>query len=110
MIELLGLTLNDKTQIFPLKQGIIFLKWHFILTDSGKVIRKICKRNIAKQRRKMKKLARKIREGKMPEEYLYMSFQSWRANARRGNARGAILNMTKLYEKLKGEIDNGHQG
>ena len=106
-VEALGLQLNSKTQIFPLKQGIIFLKWHFWLTDTGKVIRKICRKNVARQRRKMKKLAGKVMAGEMPEEYLWMSFQSWRANAQRGNARGAILNMTRLYGELKEEIFNG---
>ena len=106
-VESLGLQLNSKTQIFPLKQGIIFLKWHFWLTDTGKVIRKICRKNVARQRRKMKKLAGKVMAGEMPEEYLWMSFQSWRANAQRGNARGAILNMTRLYGELKEEIFNG---
>ena len=106
-VEGLGLQLNSKTQIFPMKQGIIFLKWHFWLTDTGKVIRKICRKNVARQRRKMKKLAGKVMAGEMPEEYLWMSFQSWRANAQRGNARGAILNMTRLYGELKEEIFNG---
>ena len=106
-VEGLGLQLNSKTQIFPLRQGIIFLKWHFWLTDSGKVIRKICRKNVTRQRRKMKKLAGKILAGEIPKEYLWMSFQSWRANAQRGNARGAILKMTELYHELEEEIRNG---
>lgn len=102
--------MNKKTQIHPLRQGIIFLKWHYWLTGSGKVVRKICRKNVTRQRRKMKKLAAKIRAGEMPEEYLYMSFQSWRANARRGNARSTILRMEKLYEELKEEIRNEREG
>ncbi len=106
-VESLGLQLNSKTQIFPLRQGIIFLKWHFRLTETGKVVRKIRRKNITRQRRKMKRLAGKIMAGEMPEEYLWMSFQSWRANAQRGNARGAVLKMTELYHKLEEEIRNG---
>lgn len=109
-VEALGLKLNSKTQIFPLKQGIIFLKWRFILTDTGKVIRKIYKRNVTKERRKLKKLAAKIKAGEMPIEYLWMSFQSWRANAERGNARPTIRRMEQLYNQLKGEIEHGNQG
>ena len=104
-VEGLGLQLNRKTQIFPLKQGIIFLKWHFILTESGKVIRKMSGRSVAKERRKLKKLAEKIMAGKIPEEYLYMSFQSWRANAQRGNSHFAVRNMERLYNDLKGAIE-----
>lgn len=109
-IEALGLEMNKKTQIFPLKQGIIFLKWHYWLTDTGKVVRKICQKNVTRQRRKMKKLAAKIRAGEMPEEYLYMSFQSWRANARRGNARSTIRRMEALYEELKEGIRSEREG
>lgn len=109
-VEALGLEMNKKTQIFPLKQGIIFLKWHYWLTDTGKVVRKICQKNVTRQRRKMKKLAAKIRAGEMPEEYLYMSFQSWRANAQRGNARSTILRMEALYEELKEGIRSEREG
>lgn len=35
-LSTLNLSLNSKTHIHPLQQGITFLKWRFILTDSGK--------------------------------------------------------------------------
>lgn len=44
----LQLSLNQKTQITPLKCGIDFLGWHFYLTETGKVIRKL--RQTAKRR------------------------------------------------------------
>lgn len=109
-VNALGLEMNRKTQISPLRNGIRFLKWRFILTDSGKVIRRISRQSVVKERRKLKKLAGKIREGKIPEEYLWMSFQSWRANAMRGNAGRAIWEMEQLYNRLKEEIRDGHQG
>ena len=108
-VNALGLEMNRKTQISPLRNGIRFLKWRFILTDSGKVIRRISRQSVVKERRKLKKLAGKIREGKIPEEYLWMSFQSWRANAMRGNAGRAIWEMEQLYNRLKEEIRDGHQ-
>ena len=36
-----GLELNDKTQIFPLRNGLDFLGFHSYLTDTGKVVRKL---------------------------------------------------------------------
>ena len=100
--------MNSKTQVFPLKQGIMFLKWHFILTGTGKVIRKLSRKNVTRETRKLKKLAEHIKAGKIPEEYLYMSFQSWRANAQRGNTHFAVRKMERLYNDLKGEITDGH--
>ena len=38
----LGLSLNAKTNIYPLKNGIDFLGFHSYLTESGAVIRKVC--------------------------------------------------------------------
>ncbi|MDR2600597.1 MAG: RNA-directed DNA polymerase [Oscillospiraceae bacterium] len=48
----LELELNEKTQIFPLKNGVNYLGWHFYLSKTGKVIRKI--RNPSKKRIKKK--------------------------------------------------------
>ena len=105
----LGLEMNRKTQIAPLRHGIRFLKWRFILTDTGKVIRKISRQSITKERRKLKKLAEKAKTGQIPVEYVWTSFQSWRANAQRGNTHKAVWRMEQLYNQLKEEIENGNQ-
>ena len=106
-VEALGLELNEKTQIAPLRHGVRFLKWRFILTDTGKVIRRMSSRSITKERRKLKKIAEKVKAGAMPREYMWESFQSWRANAERGNTHFAVRNMAKLYRKLEEEIEHG---
>lgn len=106
-VNALGLEMNKKTQIAPLKHGIRFLKWRFILTDTGKVIRKLSRQSITREQRKLKKLAGKIRRGEIPEEYLWTSFQSWRANAQRGNTHFAVRKMETLYNRLKEEIEDG---
>jgi len=108
-VNALGLEMNRKTQIAPLKHGIRFLKWRFILTDSGKVIRKISRQSVKKERRKLKKLAEKVKAGQIPIEYMWTSFQSWRANAQRGNTHKTVWKMEQLYNQLKEEIENGHE-
>lgn len=52
----LGLTLNNKTQILPLKNGIDFLGFHSYITESGKVIRKVRRKSKNNVRRKLKSL------------------------------------------------------
>jgi hypothetical protein len=54
----LKLHLNDKTQIFPVKNGVDYLGWHFYMTDSGKVIRKLRTSKKKSLKRRMKRLAR----------------------------------------------------
>lgn len=100
IIEGLGLTLNKKTCIYPLRQGIVWLKWRFILTPSGKVIRRMSDRSIAKMRRKLRRMKAQCDAGKMARETPEESMRSWIANARRGNTREAVIAMQKYYKEL----------
>lgn len=72
----IGLTLNQKTQVFPLKQGLLWLKWRFLLTDTGKVIRLICKQSVVRERRKLRRMARLAKAGKIPIKSLTESFST----------------------------------
>lgn len=98
--ESLGLQLNKKTTIYPISQGIVWLKWRFILTPSGKVIRRMSGRSIAKMRRKLKRMKAQCDAGKMARETPAESMRSWIANARRGNTREAVIAMQKYYREL----------
>jgi len=103
-LAVIGLTLNQKTQIFPLKQGLLWLKWRFLLTDTGKVIRLICRQSVVRERRKLRRMARLAKAGKIPIKSLTESFFTWKANAQRGNCRKIILNMESLYNQLISEV------
>ena len=46
--ELCSLMFNEKTQVFPIANGVNYLGFHFYLTETGKVIRKV--RSAAKNR------------------------------------------------------------
>lgn len=105
-VEALGLALNQKTQIAPLRHGVRFLKWRFILTETGKVIRRMNSRSITKERRKLKKIAAKAKAGSMPLSAMWDSFQSWRANAQRGNTHFVVRSMEELYKQLEEEIEH----
>lgn len=106
----LGLTLNAKTHIHPLKQGVMFLKWRFILTGSGKVVRRMSKQSIAKERRKLKKLQRRVLDGKCTLDDMRTNFQSWKANAERGNTHGIVKQMETYFNKLFWEVEqNGYR-
>ena len=43
VVKQLGLYLNDKTQIFPIKNGVTYLGFRFILTEDGRVIKTVKK-------------------------------------------------------------------
>ena len=103
-LSALGMTLNKKTQILPLKNGVLWLKWRFVLTDTGKVIRKICMKSVVRERRKLRKMAKLAVAGRIPVAAITESFITWKAHAQRGNCRKIVADMQKLYEKLLSEV------
>ena len=52
--EELKIAFNEKTEIFPLKNGVNYLGWHFYMTDTGKVIRKVKQQTKYRYKRKIK--------------------------------------------------------
>ena len=99
-LDRIGLTLNDKTCIYPLKQGVKFLHWRFILTDSGKVVRRIDPRKISRERRKLRKFKIKVDAGAMSMAQVRANYQSFAANALRGHTRGIMIKMDQYYRQL----------
>jgi len=60
----LKLKLNDKTQIFPAKQGVDYLGFRFCITKSGKIFKKLrqkSKQNVKRRVRIFNKLTRSLR-------------------------------------------------
>ena len=99
-LEKIGLELNRKTCIFPLSQGIVWLKWHFYLTDTGKVIRKISKAGIRREKRRLRGLKRLLDKGKISGVTAEFSLQSWIACAKRGNTYHQVENMKRYFAEV----------
>ncbi len=103
-IEPLGLKLNNKTQIFPLRNGIDFLGYHTYITDTGKIIRKIRAKSKNNMRRKLKKFRKLVDSGKMTLESVERSYASWRGHASHGNTYHLLKNMDALFYALFPEL------
>lgn len=96
----LGLTINQKkTQIYRIDRGFTFLKLYHFVTPTGKIIRKPCKKNIVRQRRKLKKM---YKNGTYFDDVLE-SYKSWRGNILKYNGYYAVRNMDSLFYYLFGE-------
>lgn len=96
----LGLTINrKKTQIYRIDKGFTFLKLYHFVTPTGKIVRKPCKKNIIRQRRKLKKM---YRNGTHFDDVLE-SYKSWRGNLLKYNGYHAVRNMDSLFYYLFGE-------
>ena len=64
----LGLEFNQKTQIAPLAQGVDYLGWHFYLTETGRVVRRVRPSNKRRLKRRLRKLSRQLAEGEVTTE------------------------------------------
>ena len=106
----IGITLNKKkTQICSLRKGFTFLKTRFILTDTGKVIKKPCRDSITRNRRKLKKQAKLVEKGIMTFEDAQQSYIASRGSLIHKNARKTIYNLDKLFKQLfKKEYNYGN--
>lgn len=89
----IGLELNPKSTLHPLRHGVRFLKFRYTLTDTGRVVRTLDRQNITHIRRRLGKLLQKVREGTRGMEDVQHSFMSWKSHAELGNSHIRIRRM-----------------
>lgn len=92
-IKPLGLRLNGKTQILPLKNGIDFLGFHTYLTQTGKVVRKVRAKSIDNMKRKIRKFRALVDSGKITLDSVVQSYASWTGHISHGNTYHLRQNM-----------------
>lgn len=90
----------EKTQIVPLVNGVMFLGFRFLLTDTGKVILTVDSRRVAAERRKLHRMASLVKAGKMSREKADQCYNSWKAHAEIGNSWRLIRRMNQYYQSL----------
>ena len=95
-----GLELNDKTQIFPLRNGLDFLGFHSYLTDTGKVVRKLRRASRERMKRKLRKYKVMYESGAITKEKITESYQSWRSHASHGDCHALIQKYDQLYNEI----------
>lgn len=96
----LKLTLNNKTEIVPMKKGIKFLGFHTYLTEQGDVIRKLSGDNKRAIKKRLRKYAKLVKEGKMTHKQFSESYSSWKNHASHGNCYRLICSMDEFVNGL----------
>ena len=103
-LEALGFEMNEnKTVLHPLRQGITFLQWRFLMTETGKILMLMRPAKLSKQKRRMKKLWAKEQEQKLLPGTTKDSFTAFLANAERGNTWKMRESMKQFYQNLTGD-------
>lgn len=99
----LKLELNQKTHIFPLRNGIDFLGYHTYLTDTGKVIRKLRRSSIKRMNAKLKRWGKEYPQGKITEEKLIQCWRAWDSHASKGNTYSIRHKVRRKVEEILGK-------
>ena len=107
-LQKIHLTLNAKTSLYPLKQGVKFLQWRFILTATGGVRMLMSGRKQGRERRRLNKLLDKEDSGELPKGTAECSLVSWIANAKRGDTYYQVKRMKQYYNTKAREQRNGN--
>lgn len=96
-----GIRINDKkTHIVKISGTYKFLQVKYTLTESGKIIKRINPDRVTAMRRKIKKLASKVKTEEIPEEYLENMFRSWMGSFYKLLSKQQRKNLISLYEDL----------
>lgn len=99
-----------KTKIYPITEGIRFLGFDHILTESGKVIRLIDPANVKHERLKLRREVALVAKGEMTKRKVDEGFTCWKAHASRGNSVLLIQRMDAYYKNLWREIGYEQHG
>lgn len=93
----LKLNFNEKTEIFPIKNGVDYLGWHIYLTESGKVIRKVKQQTKYKYKRKLKYFKKAYADNQVEFSDILQTLSSYKAHLSHGHTY-------KLQKKILGNF------
>lgn len=97
----IGLFINEKkTQVVKLSHGFTFLKTKYILTSTGRIIKKMCSASITRERRKLKKFKNLVENGKITFLEVLNQFKSWKGTTKRFNCYHSIHCLDGLFNFL----------
>lgn len=97
----IGLFLNhNKTHISKINRTFTFLKTRYLLTDTGKTIKKISGDNITRERRKLKTFRSKLSNGEMTYKEIEDQYRSWMGNYKKYLSNETYRNIENLYNEL----------
>jgi hypothetical protein len=100
------LEFNEKTQIFPMSQGVDSLGWHLYLTDTGKVIKRLRTSNKKRFKKRMKCYQKRYATNHISFDEITRSVRSYNGHLQYGHTwklRKHIYNNLVLTRGIKGD-------
>ncbi len=81
----LKLEFNEKTQLFPISEGADYVGWHFYLTDTGKVIKRLRTSNKRRLKRRLKGFQKRYNRYEMNLDDIKRSLSSYNGHLKHGH-------------------------
>ncbi|MBE6976234.1 MAG: RNA-directed DNA polymerase [Ruminococcaceae bacterium] len=106
-LETLDLELNEKTQIFPFKNGVSYLGFHTYITADGTPIRKLSNQKKRNAQKKYTRMAKLVVAGKLPQEKLDHSYAAHQNHRSHGNCYHLGKTMDLKINQILGGNNNG---
>ena len=101
IVDELGLEINEKkTRIVKATHVITYLKTRFNLLRNGEVIRRPNRKSITRERKKLKKLKKKLDKGIITFSDVRNSYESWKGSLKCKKCYRTLQNMNKLFNEL----------
>lgn len=103
----LMLEFNSKTQIFPIKNGVDFLGFHFYMTDTGKVIRKVRQSTKKKYKKRMRKIRDDYNTGRIEYDDIKKVLPGFNGHLKRGHTYRLKNSVLKDFILIKSKEEEG---
>lgn len=94
-----------KCRVVPARNGFKWLGFRLRVKPSGKILVTLSKDKIYHERRKLKKMVKLIKAGKLPRDTAEVSLRCWAAHAERGNNYNVIKKMHGYYRNLWRDVN-----
>lgn len=99
--ESLGIKLNKKkTRIYKLTDNFRFLKKKMFITDTGKIIFRVSRDVMKKERTRLRKFKHLLDADKMTYCEIVNAFQSWARSLINGHNFNILYNMIRYFNKI----------
>ena len=108
-IDSLGLELNEKTGIFPLRNGIDLLGFHSYLTETGACVQKLRKDGIERIQARIRYWRAAYPAGEITKEKIIDQFQGWDAHAAHGDTHALRQKYAEKVGEIIGEVPKIHR-
>lgn len=97
----LGIILNKKKcKILKFTSQFSYLKIRFFITETGKIVKRLSREGVKKERKRLRKFFRYLQESRMSYKEIYYNFHSWLCSRRNGYSFHIKLNMVRYFNNL----------